>query len=139
MAGPVSNEEIVWWLAGPGIAVWAIGLFFEATGDRQLAQFKKTLSKEDGANEGKLMDKGLWRYTRHPNYFGDACVWWGIWLVAASSWLGLATIIGPMAMTFFLTRVTGATLNEQGMKKSKPGYDEYMRRTSGFIPLPPKK
>lgn len=129
----VNNEDLSWWLAGPGLAVWAIGLFFEATGDRQLAQFKS-----DPANKGKLMDQGLWRYTRHPNYFGDACVWWGIWLVAASSWLGLATVIGPIAMTFFLTRVTGASLNEKGMKKSKPGYDEYVRKTSGFIPRPPK-
>ncbi|MGZ8769067.1 DUF1295 domain-containing protein [Aeromicrobium sp.] len=129
-----NNEDILWWLAGPGLAVWAIGLFFEAIGDRQLAQFKN-----DPSNKGKLMDQGLWRYTRHPNYFGDACVWWGIWLVAASSWAGLATIIGPIAMTFFLTRVTGAALNEKGMKKSKPGYDEYVRKTSGFIPRPPKK
>lgn len=129
----VNNEEINWLLAGPGIAIWALGLFFEATGDRQLAQFKG-----DPANKGKLMDQGLWRYTRHPNYFGDACVWWGIWLVAASSWLGVATVIGPIAMTFFLTRVTGAALNEKGMKKSKPGYEEYVRRTSGFIPRPPR-
>ena len=135
----VNNREILWWSAGPGIAVWAVGLFFEAIGDRQLTQFKKTQSNEDGANKDKIMDQGLWRYTRHPNYFGDACVWWGIWLVAASSWAGFATIIGPIAMTFFLTRVTGAALNEQGMKQSKPGYDEYVRKTSGFIPLPPKK
>jgi len=128
-----NNEDISCWLAGPGIAVWAIGLFFEAVGDRQLAQFKR-----DPANKGRLMDQGLWRYTRHPNYFGDACIWWGIWLVVASSWAGLATIVGPIAMTLFLTRVTGATLNEKGMTQSKPGYDEYVRRTSGFIPLPPK-
>ena len=133
MAG-VNNEEIIWWLAGPGIVVWAIGLFFEATGDRQLAAFKS-----DPSNKGKLMDHGLWRYTRHPNYFGDSCIWWGIWLVAASSWAGLVTIFGPIAMTLFLTRVTGAALNEKGMKKSKPGYDEYIRKTSGFIPLPPRK
>lgn len=130
----LNNEQIHWWLAGPGIAVWAVGMFFETVGDQQLATFKK-----DPANKGKLMDQGLWRYTRHPNYFGDACAWWGIWLVAASSWAGLATIIGPIAMTVFLTRVTGAALNEKGMKKSKPGYDEYVRKTSGFVPLPPKK
>ena len=85
------------------------------------------------------MDQGLWRYTRHPNYFGDACVWTGIWITVSSSWPGLLTVIGPIAMTVFLTKVTGAALNEKGMKKSKPGYDEYVRRTSGFIPLPPRK
>jgi steroid 5-alpha reductase family enzyme len=116
-----------------GLVVWAVGMFFETVGDYQLAQFKKNEN-----NRGKIMDRGLWRYTRHPNYFGDACVWWGIWIVAASSWAGVATIIGPIAMTIFLTRVTGAALNEKGMRQSKPGYDEYVRRTSGFVPMPPK-
>lgn len=129
-----NNDNVLWWVAVPGIVLWALGLFFESVGDHQLARFK-----EDPSNNGKLMDQGLWRYTRHPNYFGDACVWWGIWLVAASSWAGIATIVGPIAMTIFLTRVTGAALTEKGMKKSKPGYDEYVRKTSGFIPLPPKR
>ena len=129
-----NNEELVTWLLVLGLVVWAIGMFFEAVGDAQLAAFKA-----DPANKGKLMDQGLWRYTRHPNYFGDACVWVGIWIVVASSWAGLATVIGPLAMTVFLTKVTGAALNEKGMKKSKPGYDEYVGRTSGFIPLPPRK
>lgn len=117
-----------------GVLVWAVGLFFEAVGDAQLSAFKR-----DPDNQGRLMDRGLWRYTRHPNYFGDACVWAGIWIVVAGSWAGLATVISPIAMTVFLTKVTGAALNEKGMKKSKPGYDDYVRRTSGFIPLPPKK
>lgn len=129
----VNNTDPVLWLCVAGVAVWATGLFFEATGDAQLARFKS-----DPANSGKLMDQGLWRYTRHPNYFGDACVWWGIWLIAASSWLGVASIIGPIAMTIFLTRVTGKTLNEKRMSASKPGYAEYVARTSGFIPLPPR-
>ena len=122
------------WVVWLGVAVWALGFFFEAVGDWQLAQFKK-----DPDNKGKIMDQGLWRYTRHPNYFGDACVWAGIWLVAASSWAGVATVVSPIAMTIFLTKVTGAANNEKGMRKSKPGYDDYVRRTSGFIPLPPKK
>jgi steroid 5-alpha reductase family enzyme len=116
-----------------GLAVWAVGMFFETVGDFQLAAFKN-----NPENEGKLMDQGLWKYTRHPNYFGDACVWWGIWIVAASSWAGLATVVGPIAMTVFLTRVTGVPLNEKGMSQSKPGYDEYVRRTSAFIPRPPR-
>ena len=69
----------------------------------------------------------------------DACVWAGIWLAAASSWAGLATVVSPIAMTIFLTKVTGASLNEKGMRETKPGYEDYVRRTSGFVPLPPKK
>ncbi|MCW2769812.1 MAG: hypothetical protein JWR27_1245 [Aeromicrobium sp.] len=129
-----NNEDISVPLLVIGIVVWAIGFFFESVGDAQLAAFKK-----DPANKGKLMDQGLWRYTRHPNYFGDACVWAGTWIVVAGSWAGLVTVISPIAMTIFLTKVTGASLNEKGMKKSKPGYEEYVRRTSGFIPLPPRK
>jgi steroid 5-alpha reductase family enzyme len=117
-----------------GVVVWTVGMVFETVGDWQLASFKN-----DPDNEGKVMDRGLWQYTRHPNYFGDACVWWGIWIVAASSWEGLVTIVGPIAMTMFLTRVTGVPVNEKGMHESKPGYDEYVRRTSSFIPMPPKK
>ena len=130
----MNNEDtgtVQTWL---GLLVWAVGMFFETVGDWQLAAFKR-----DPDNQGKIMDRGLWQYTRHPNYFGDACVWWGIWIVAASSWAGVASIVGPIAMTVFLTRVTGAALNEKGMRESKPGYDEYVRRTSGFIPRPPKK
>jgi len=117
-----------------GFVVWAVGMVFETVGDWQLASFKN-----DPDNQGKVMDRGLWQYTRHPNYFGDACVWWGIWIVAASSWAGVATIVGPIAMTVFLTKVTGVPLTEKGMRESKPGYDEYVRRTSSFIPMPPKK
>ncbi len=127
------NSRVVVPLLIIGLLVWAVGVFFEAVGDQQLAQFKK-----DPQNQGKIMDQGLWRYTRHPNYFGDACVWTGIWLVVAGSLPGLITVISPIAMTIFLTKVTGASLNEKGMKKTKPGYDDYVRRTSGFIPLPPR-
>lgn len=130
----VNNEELLWWWLIAGLVVWAVGIFFETVGDAQLAKFKS-----DPDNAGKLMDQGLWRYTRHPNYFGDSCVWWGIWLVAAGSWAGFATIIGPIAMTFFLVGVTGAKLNEKSMSKSKPGYADYVARTSGFIPMPPKR
>jgi steroid 5-alpha reductase family enzyme len=109
-------------------------VFFETVGDYQLSAFKA-----DPGNRGKLMDRGLWRYTRHPNYFGDACVWWGIWLVAAASWVGLATVVCPAAMTYLLTAKTGKALMEKGLSKSKPGYAEYVARTSGFLPLPPKR
>lgn len=130
----MNNLGTLTWLGWLGVVVWAVGFFFEAVGDWQLKEFKKNPD-----NQGKIMDRGLWRYTRHPNYFGDACVWAGIWLVAASSVPGLVTVVSPIAMTVFLTKVTGASLNEKGMRKTKPGYDDYVRRTSGFVPLPPRK
>ena len=119
-----------------GFALYLVGITFEWLGDWQLAQFKK-----DPANKGEVMDKGLWRYTRHPNYFGDACAWWGIWLVVASvSWeVALWTVAGPIFLTFTLVKWSGAALLEKGMKHTRPGYEEYKQRTSAFVPLPPKK
>lgn len=116
-----------------GAAVWAVGLFFEAVGDAQMAAFRR-----DPANRGRVMDRGLWRYTRHPNYFGDACVWLGLFLVAASAWPGVTTIVSPLAMLYFLYFKSGKGLLERSMARSRPGYREYMERTSGFVPLPPR-
>jgi len=121
---------VVAWL---GVAVWAIGLGFEALGDAQLRRFKA-----DPANKGKIMDRGLWSWTRHPNYFGDATVWWGLFLVSAEAWPGILTVLSPLAMTYFLVFRTGARLLEKEMAK-RPGYREYMERTSGFFPLPPRR
>ncbi len=121
-------------LAVAGAAVWAVGLVFEAVGDRQLARFRA-----DPANRGQVMDRGLWGWTRHPNYFGDACVWWGIWLVAASSWWGLATVVSPLLMTWALVRKTGKATLERSLARTKPGYAAYVRRTSGFVPMPPRR
>lgn len=123
-------------LALIGVAVYGVGVFFEWVGDWQLAEFKA-----DPANHGKVLDTGLWRYTRHPNYFGDFAAWWGIWLVCASAgWeYAAATIIGPLFLSFTLTKWSGAALLEKGLDKSKGDkYAEYKRRTSAFIPLPPK-
>jgi steroid 5-alpha reductase family enzyme len=114
-----------------GTAVFAIGLFFEAVGDWQLSRFKA-----DPSSKGKVMDRGLWRYTRHPNYFGDACVWWGLYLVAAQQWQGALTILSTAAMTYTLANGTGKPMLEKGMAERRPGYADYVRRTSGFIPLP---
>lgn len=122
-----------WWLAA-GVAVWAAGFFFEAVGDYQLARFSR-----DPANKRKVLDTGLWRFTRHPNYFGDACVWWGLYLIACGSWAGAATILSPLVMTYFLAGKTGKPLLEKGMEERRPGYADYIRRTSGFIPWPPRK
>jgi steroid 5-alpha reductase family enzyme len=122
-------------LALAGGALWLIGFGFEAIGDHQLNRFRA-----DPANKGAVLNTGLWRYTRHPNYFGDACVWWGIWLAAAeASWLvALASLAGPLFLTFTLTRWSGKPLLEKGLTARRPGYAEYVRRTSGFIPWPPK-
>ncbi len=118
-----------------GVAVWLLGVFFETVGDRQLAAYKRD------PDRGPVMDRGLWAWTRHPNYFGDACVWWGIWIVGgvASGWLpGLLTVVAPATMTLFLVSVTGAKLLERTMMK-RPGYPEYAARTSMFVPLPPRR
>lgn len=117
-----------------GIAAWLVGLFFEVVGDAQLARFKA-----DPSNAGKVMDRGLWKYTRHPNYFGDCCVWWGIALVAAETGTGAIGLIGAVVMTVLLRRVSGVTFLEKTIVKRRAGYQEYIERTSPFIPRPPKR
>ena len=117
----------------PGLVVFLVGLGFEAIGDEQLRRFKA-----DPANRGKVMDRGLWRYTRHPNYFGDASVWWGLWLVALPAGGTWWTFIGPAVMTLLLVRVSGKAMLERDISKRRPGYAEYIRHTSGFFPLPPR-
>jgi len=116
-----------------GLLLWALGVVFEGVGDHQLARFKA-----DPANKGHVMDRGLWSWTRHPNYFGDASVWWGIWLVAASAWPGAITVLSPVAMTYFLVFATGARLLERHMAE-RPGYAAYQARTSYFLPRPPRR
>jgi steroid 5-alpha reductase family enzyme len=115
-----------------GVAVWLVGVTFEAVGDRQLRVFKS-----DPANRGVVMDRGLWAWTRHPNYFGDAAVWWGLWLITINGWLPLVTAGSPLLMTYFLVYVTGARLTEKLMA-GRPGFDEYRQRTAFFFPRPPR-
>ncbi len=117
-----------------GIILWFIGIGFEAIGDRQLARFRA-----DPESSQKVLDTGLWSVTRHPNYFGDSVVWWGIAVVAAETGSGAIGLIGPVAMTFFLMKVSGVPMLERSMSKRKPGYAQYMQRTSAFFPMPPKK
>jgi steroid 5-alpha reductase family enzyme len=121
-------------LAVMGLLVWFLGIVFEAVGDMQLRRFKK-----DPSNAGLVMDRGLWSLTRHPNYFGDSCVWWGIGIVAAEAGTAAWGLIGPVVMTLFLTKVSGVPMLERSLAKRKPGYADYMARTSGFFPRPPKK
>lgn len=128
------SDRALGWLGVLGILVWAIGLAFEAVGDAQLAGFRA-----DPANRGKVMDRGLWGWTRHPNYVGDACLWWGLWLIAADSgWRGAAMVLSPVAMTFFIRNVTGAKLLEKTMME-RPGYPAYAKRVPMFFPRPPRK
>lgn len=121
------------WIAWVGVAVWAVGLFFETVGDWQLDRFRS-----DPGSRGKVLDTGLWRYTRHPNYFGDACAWWGMALVAFDAWPGILTVLSPVLMTWLLARGTGKPLLEKDITARRPGYADYINRTSGFVPLPPK-
>ena len=114
-----------------GFVVWAVGLYFEVVGDAQLARFKR-----DPRNADQIMDQGLWGLTRHPNYFGDALVWWGLAIVGSSQGAGIWAFLGAAVMTVLLVRVSGAALLDRLLAKRKPGYAEYMARTSGFIPLP---
>jgi steroid 5-alpha reductase family enzyme len=118
-------------LAGTALAI--AGIFFESVGDWQLARFKGV-----EANRGKVLDSGLWRYTRHPNYFGDLCFWWGCYFVACEAPYGWMSIPGPAIMTFLLVKWSGAALLERRVQRSRPAYADYMRRTSAFIPWPPK-
>ena len=121
-----------------GGILWLTGFLFEAIGDLQLSRFIKANKNYDGPIETKpVLDTGLWKYTRHPNYFGNACMWWGIWLVACQAPWRWATIFAPIIMTLLLTKVSGRDLLERDMGRRK-SYQDYMARTSGFIPRPPK-
>ncbi|WZH51449.1 MAG: DUF1295 domain-containing protein [Nocardioides alkalitolerans] len=135
----VAVPESSWqrWPIVVGLVVFAVGLAFESVGDAQLAAYKEIPKAE----RPPVLDTGLWAWTRHPNYFGDATVWWGLWLVGGlgSGWVaGLATLVAPVAMTYFLAFATGARLLEREMMK-RPGYPEYAARTSMFVPRPPRR
>ncbi|NLE90075.1 MAG: DUF1295 domain-containing protein [Dehalococcoidales bacterium] len=121
------------WLDYAGLAVWLTGFFFEAVGDWQLDRFLA-----DRSNRGKILDTGLWRYTRHPNYFGEVVMWWGIFVISLSqpwSWIG---IIGPVTITVLILFISGVPMLERSMA-SNPGFKEYARKTSVFVPLPPHR
>jgi steroid 5-alpha reductase family enzyme len=117
-----------------GTFVWAVGFIFEATADWQLSQFKA-----DPNNKGKVMNRGLWAYSRHPNYFGESLIWWGLFLISISNLGSFWTIISPATITFLLLKVSGVRLLEKTIKKRRPEYEEYIRNTSAFIPWFPKK
>lgn len=133
LLGAQIGERPFSWLDGVAIGVWTVGFIFEAGGDWQLACFKA-----NPAHKGQLLTSGFWRYTRHPNYFGDAAVWWGYGLLtiaAGAPW----PLLGSLLMTFLLLRVSGVALLEKSLAKDKPGYEAYQTRTSAFIPWFPKQ
>lgn len=121
------------WLDWAGTTIWLIGFGFESIGDLQLARFKA-----DPKNKGKVMERGLWRYTRHPNYFGDALLWWGFFLIALSTPSGVWTLISPLIMTGLLMKVSGVALLEKTLMKTKPEYRDYVERTNAFLPWLPR-
>jgi len=126
---PASLGPVAW----IGAALALAGLAFETTADWQLVRFRT-----DPANHGKVLSTGLWRYTRHPNYFGDACVWWGLYLIAAETTVGLWAIPGPIFLTWTLMKWSGAPTLEYRLRKTRPDYVRYIETTSGFVPLPPR-
>ncbi len=132
--GQLGGDGALGPLAYLGVVIFFVGLGFEAIGDAQLARFKS-----DPANKGKLMTKGLWGWTRHPNYFGDAAVWTGLTLIALEAPYGWATILSPALMIFFLYNVSGKALLERSMDKKYPEYADYRKSVSGFFPMPPRR
>ena len=122
------------WPAVAGLALWGVGMVFEAVGDLQLVRFKR-----DPDSRGKVMDRGLWRYTRHPNYFGDFAVWWGHFVVAIAAWGSIWTIVGPILMSTLLLRVSGVAMLERSIGNRRPGYAEYAARTNAFWPGKPRQ
>lgn len=131
--GALNSPQPLGWLDAAGVVLWLVGFLFESLGDWQLARFKANL-----ANAGRIMDQGLWRYTRHPNYFGESLVWWGFWLIAISA--GHAwTIFAPIVMTVMLLKVSGVALLEKDLQVRRPAYADYMARTNAFLPGPPRR
>jgi steroid 5-alpha reductase family enzyme len=128
----VTASEPTGWVALGGAAVFLSGFLTEAVADAQLRAFRA-----DPANQGEVLDTGLWRYSRHPNYFGNAVLWWGLWLLAVDAG-GWWTVFSPVVMTFLLLKVSGVSLLEEDIEERRPAYAEYVRRTSAFVPMPPK-
>ena len=131
MAGSLTSARPLGGLDAAGIAVTAFGIVFEAVGDAQM-----TIFRNDPNNKGQVMDRGVWRYTRHPNYFGETCVWWGLWLMAlgGAGWGGAWSVISPLLMTLLLLKVSGVSLLEKDIGERRPAYRDYIARTNAFVP-----
>jgi steroid 5-alpha reductase family enzyme len=133
LAAAISGQSTIGPLDYAGVTLILVGVFFEAVGDMQLSRFRRNPD-----NAGKVLDKGLWRYTRHPNYFGNFTLWWGFYLIAlsAGAWW---TVISPLLMTFLLLKVSGVALLEKDISGRRPQYRQYIRRTNAFFPGAPRK
>lgn len=133
LMGAFASIRPVGWLDYLGVLLWLVGFVFEAGGDWQLARFRR-----DPANAGAVMNRGFWRYTRHPNYFGEFCIWWGFWCMAlsAGAWWALP---GPVLLTWLLLRVSGVTLLESDIGNRRPQYADYVLKTNAFFPARPRK
>lgn len=129
----VNADSAIGYLDIAGAALWLVGFIFETVGDLQLARFKS-----DPKSQGRVLDTGLWRFTRHPNYFGEFCIWWGFYLIAFSAG-GWWSIVSPALMTFLLLRVSGVAMLEKDIGKRRPQYADYIERTNAFFPGPPKR
>jgi len=127
---PVSITDLL------GLALFAAGFGMEAVADAQLARYRSARAAGGPSAPGPVLETGLWRFSRHPNYFGDALLWWGFWLLALDAPWGWATVFAPALMTFLLVKVSGVAMLDAHMAAKRPEYAEYMRRTSGFVPLP---
>jgi steroid 5-alpha reductase family enzyme len=133
LVAAINGQSQLGYLDYIGVAVWVVGVSFEAVGDLQLSRFRK-----DPANKGKVLDSGLWRYTRHPNYFGNFTLWWGFYLVALSAG-GWWTIFSPILMAFMLLKVSGVALLEKDISSRRPEYQRYIRNTNAFFPGLPRR
>ena len=129
----VNADTAIGYLDFAGAALWLVGFIFETVGDLQLARFKS-----NPKNQGRVLDTGLWRFTRHPNYFGESCIWWGFYLIAFSAG-GWWSIVSPALMTFLLLRVSGVAMLEKDIGKRRPQYVDYIERTNAFFPGPQKR
>ncbi len=128
-----TSDVALGWLDYIGVALWLFGMFFESVGDYQMARFKS-----DPNNKGKVYDQGLWRYTRHPNYFGECMIWWGFFLIALSAG-GWWSILSPILMTILLLKVSGVAMLEQDIAERRPAYTQYIKQTNAFIPWLPRR
>lgn len=138
LAGAAAAPDPVTLLDLLGLAVFAAGFVIEAVADAQLASYRRAKARGGADAPGPVLDTGLWRYTRHPNYFGEALLWWGFWIAVLDAPWGWATAFAPALMTFLLVKVSGVAMLDAHMAAKRPAYAEYMRRTSAFVPFPPR-
>lgn len=138
LAGAAAKPDAVSLADLLGLGLFAAGLAIEAAADGQLAAFRSDRAAAGATAPRRVLDTGLWRYSRHPNYFGEALLWWGLWVVSLDTPMGWATVFSPAMMTFLLVKVSGVAMLDAHMAATRPEYAEYVRRTSAFVPRRPR-